>query len=82
MALLANLALDGGGLKPTVIVAANYNVLRDEATAFAARLSADDVPVAFRIVPGTSHGFLGTPTPPPQIAEALAFIGSWFAAIR
>lgn len=65
-----------------MIVAANYDVLRDEAAAFAARLSADDVPVAFRIVPGTNHGFLGTPTSPPQVAETLAFIGSWFAAIR
>jgi dienelactone hydrolase len=41
-----------------------------------------DVPVAFRIVPGANHGFMGAGSPPPQVVDTLAFIGAWFAAVR
>jgi len=75
-------APDIRGLPPTLILGAHYDVLRDEAAAFAARLTDAKAPIAFRVVPGVNHGFMGAPIPPPQVAKTLAFIGAWFAATR
>jgi acetyl esterase len=75
-------APDINGLPRTLIIGAHYDVLRDEAAAFAGRLADAKAPIAFRIVPGVNHGFMGAPTPPPQVAETLSFIRARFATTR
>ena len=55
-------------------------VLRDEAEMFSDRLMGAGIPVAFRVVQGVNHGFMGAPTPPPQVSESLAVISAWFCA--
>ena len=52
-------APDINGLPPTLIIGAHYDVLRDEAAAFAGRLAGAKAPIAFRIVSGVNHGFMG-----------------------
>ena len=75
------LAGDLSRLPPTLIIAAAYDVLRDDDAAFAGRLRTAGVPVVLRIVPGVNHGFMGAPNPPPAAEETLAFIGDWFASV-
>ncbi len=53
------LAVDLTGLAPAHITVAEYDVLRDEAFAYAERLSGAGVPVDVDLVPGTVHGFDG-----------------------
>ena len=74
------LAPDVSGLPPILIVAAAYDVLRDDDLAFAARLRQAGVDVRLDLVEGVNHGFMGSPTPPPAVAETLALVGRWFAA--
>lgn len=51
-------ALSHTGLPPTWIATAEYDVLRDEGEAFAARLEADRVTVQLRRYDGLTHGFI------------------------
>lgn len=46
------------GVAPAVVVAAQYDVLRDEAEAYAARLRAAGVAATFREARGLAHGFV------------------------
>lgn len=48
-------AADLSGLPPTHIMAAEYDVLRDEAAAYAARLKQAGVPVTYSMQPGQVH---------------------------
>ncbi|RVT90278.1 alpha/beta hydrolase [Sphingomonas crocodyli] len=48
-------------LPPATIVTAEYDPLRDEARDYAARLEAAGVPVAYRCIEGTIHGFAQMP---------------------
>jgi acetyl esterase len=67
-------AADLSGLPPALIVTAGCDVLRDEAKAYADRLSAAGVPVEYRCFAGTIHAFLSFAGAIPLGLEALSFV--------
>lgn len=51
------LADDLSGVAPAVVVTADFDLLRDEGDAYAARLAEADVPVVHWVAPGVDHAF-------------------------
>jgi acetyl esterase len=62
------------GLPKTVLITAEYDVLKDEGAAYAAALQAAGVDVHLREFPGQMHDFVCLPVDLPQAATALHFI--------
>jgi acetyl esterase len=54
------LASDHHGLPPALIIAAQFDPLRDQAIAYADALKKAGVPVTLRVVPGVMHGLIGS----------------------
>ena len=67
------LASDLHGLPPTLIVAAECDLLNDEGRAYADRLAAAGVPVEYRCFSGTIHAFMSFAGAIPIGREALEF---------
>jgi acetyl esterase len=65
------------GLPPAYVMVAEYDVLRDEGTAYARRLQADDVPVVAVLVAGMNHGFLRHDGLIPEAGAALDAACTW-----
>ncbi|HTU13361.1 MAG TPA: alpha/beta hydrolase [Allosphingosinicella sp.] len=59
-----------GPVPPTVLAIAGFDILRDPADAYAARLARDGVRVTRLLYPGLTHGFLQLSGPVPEAARA------------
>jgi acetyl esterase len=70
------LAKSLGGLPPVQVITAEYDVLRDEGEAFAAKLKAAGVPTTLRRHDGMLHGFLHFSEPFDDAKAALAELGA------
>jgi acetyl esterase len=66
------LAPDLSGLPPATVITAEFDPLRDEGEAYAARLRQAGIPVDVRRYDGVIHGFFGMPELLSQAREALA----------
>ena len=71
---LRNAALDG--IPKTILITAEYDVLKDEGVAYAAVLRAAGVDVLLKEFPGQMHDFVVLPIDLPQAAAAVDFIVS------
>ncbi|WP_136626570.1 alpha/beta hydrolase, partial [Bradyrhizobium macuxiense] len=66
-----------GGCPPTFLLTAEYDVLRDEGEAFAARLFREGVAMSGRRYPGTNHNFLAFSESLPPAGQAISDICAW-----
>jgi len=66
---------DLAGLPPTLVLTAEFDVLRDEGEAFAKKLDEAGVDVTFRRYDGTIHGFWRWMKSTPKTREAIAEVG-------
>lgn len=70
-------AVDLSGLPPAYVITGEYDVLRDEAEAFAARLKAAEVPVTFKRYDDMNHGFLNWVGLIDRSTEAMDALCGW-----
>ena len=59
------------GLPPATVFTAEFDPLRDEGRAYASKLEADGVPVAYTNYPGVFHGFFGMAHQIPRARQAM-----------
>ncbi len=52
-----NIARDFSGLPPTLVIAAEFDALRDESTEYVLHLQKDAIPVEYYVMPRAIHGF-------------------------
>ena len=71
LAVLRNPKL--AGLPPATVITAEIDPLRSEGKAYADRLRAAGVPVAYRNYPGVTHEFFGMPAVVDKAKNAIAF---------
>ena len=75
------LATDLSGLPPTYIVTAEFDPLRDEGRAYAARLIEAGNDVTFREVRGAVHGLFVMNSLGPATADLISGVARWCRAI-
>lgn len=67
----------GMRLPPTLVLTAEFDVLRSDGEAFAHLLGARGVAVTRHRMTGVNHGFLAAPDAVPQVSAAFATIAAW-----
>lgn len=76
----APIRADLAGVAPAYVITAEYDVLRDEGEALAARLAAAGVATDHVAVPGMIHGFASLTGLLPEATDAVAAAARWVAA--